>query len=521
MLNEASVLSDVLPRLLLALDRLTGRPTTLVASAEVPSIRATVQTSLPSDIAIRATWSDPSAACRGSSLSVRWSACFSWQSSLAAESVVTFLDCGGLWGGLDLRSGRPGQAHIHRWVRARAICRGLGKPFIDVLEGAAGENDLACKCIASTIKARVRLDALDIRVRAAEGGDHIHRLSLAPMPSGGVRGTARDVSESVGSRVRAEAAEGEAATLREQVEAVASDRDGVLAAVGHDVRTPMNSILGICALLLEEGDLEDTQLTWIERIDASCEALLAMLNGLLEMASGAGSVELQPAEVDVAGLVDEVCGVLAPQAHDKGLQISTRFDDAVHGCWMADPTRLRQVLFNLASNAIKYTSSGSVEIRASAITDADARTSIRLTVSDTGSGIAHGDRSLIFERFKRGGGEASEGREGSELGLALCRENAALMGGSLTVESTVGVGSEFTFEFPAGRPGPERQSSPILAAPLLSSASTRHTLPAFPATWHAWASPSRRRRTDFLRSGKESGWPRAAALSTRSSSTPG
>ena len=119
--------------------------------------------------------------------------------------------------------------------------------------------------------------------------------------------------------------------LREQVEAVASDRDRVLAAVGHDVRTPMNSILGICALLLEEGELADAQRVWIERIDASCEALLAMLNGLLEIASGAGNAELQPAEVDVAGLVDEVSGVLAPQAHDKGLEIRTRFDDAVHG----------------------------------------------------------------------------------------------------------------------------------------------------------------------------------------------
>ena len=467
-LNEASVLSDVLPRLLLALDRLTGRPTTLVASAEVPSIRATVQTSLPSDIAIRATWSDPSAAMPGFLL-VGAMVCLLLMAILTGgrkrgDVFSTAAVYGADWT-FDLDD--QGRLTSTDGFVPEPICRGLGKPFIDVLEGAAGENDLACKCIASTIKARVRLDALDIRVRAAEGGDHIHRLSLAPMPSGGVRGTARDVSESVGSRVRAEAAEGEAATLREQVEAVASDRDGVLAAVGHDVRTPMNSILGICALLLEEGDLEDTQRTWIERIDASCEALLAMLNGLLEMASGAGSVELQPAEVDVAGLVDEVCGVLAPQAHDKGLQISTRFDDAVHGCWMADPTRLRQVLFNLASNAIKYTSSGSVEIRASAITDADARTSIRLTVSDTGSGIAHGDRSLIFERFKRGGGEASEGREGLGLGLALCRENAALMGGSLTVESTVGVGSEFTFEFPAGRPGPERQRQPYIGRTAL------------------------------------------------------
>ena len=256
------------------------------------------------------------------------------------------------------------------------------------------------------------------------------------------------------------AAAAELAALREQLAAAASDRDRVLAAVGHDVRTPMNSILGICALLLEEGNLAPDQHVWIGRIAANCEALLAMLDGLLEIASGAGNAGLRPAEVDVAALVDEVAGVLAPQAHDKGLRMGTRFDDAVHGHWMADPTRLRQVLFNLASNAIKYTAAGTVEIRASAVTDADGRTAIRLVVSDTGCGIAREDRSRIFERFMRGGGDAADGREGLGLGLALCRENAALMGGSLTLDSTVGVGSEFSFEFLAERPAPGRQSAP-------------------------------------------------------------
>lgn len=329
---------------------------------------------------------------------------------------------------------------------------------MQVLQETAGENDPAWGYVASALRARVRQDALDARVHEAETGDRVHRLSLAPVQSGGFRGTARDVSDEMAARAAAEAASAEAALLRTQADAVAHDRDRVLAAVGHDVRTPMNSILGICALLLEEGHLEDEHRVWIERIGASCEALLAMLNGLLEIASGAGGAELHPAEVDVAALVEEVVGVLAPQAHDKGLELRTRFDDAVQGSWMVDPTRLRQVLFNLASNAIKYTGSGSVEIRASAITDADGQTAIRLAVSDTGPGIAPEDRTQIFERFRRGRGEVSEGREGLGLGLALCRENATLMGGSLTVESSVGVGSEFTFEFRAERPPAERQA---------------------------------------------------------------
>ena len=356
--GHATSWSDLLPRLLLAIDRQAGRPATLIATAEIPSIRATLQTTQPSEIAIRAAWSDPAAATPGLVL-------------LAGLALCLLL-------------------------LAIPAARRRGEP-----PGAA-----------------------------------------APTP-------------------RTDAAAAEAALLRTQVEAIARDRDRVLAAVGHDVRTPMNSILGICALLLEEDDLADSQRVWIERIDASCEALLAMLNGMLEIASGAGNAELRPAEVDVTALVDEVAGVLAPQAHDKGLDIRTRFDDAVHGTWMVDPTRLRQVLFNLASNAIKYTASGSVELRAAAITDADGRTSMRLAVSDTGAGIAREDRGVIFERFRRGGGDAPDGREGLGLGLALCRENAALMGGSLTVDSTVGVGSEFTFEFPAERPGRDRQGAPF------------------------------------------------------------
>jgi CheY-like chemotaxis protein len=111
---------------------------------------------------------------------------------------------------------------------------------------------------------------------------------------------------------------------------------------------------------------------------------------------------------------------------------------------------MRQVLFNLVGNAIKFTASGHVEIRASAATDAaGAATSIKLAVSDTGPGIAPEDRSRIFERFKRGREHEHSGHAGLGLGLALCSENAVLMGGALTVESALGVGSEFTFEFPA------------------------------------------------------------------------
>jgi CheY-like chemotaxis protein len=213
----------------------------------------------------------------------------------------------------------------------------------------------------------------------------------------------------------------------------------------------MNSIMGICSLLLD-SELEQEQRLWLERIRASCDALLAMLNGLLEIASGeVGGAGLQTDEVDVIGLVREVTDTLQPQARDKGLELKTRYDDLLRGYWLVDPARLRQVLFNLIGNAIKFTHHGHVEVRASAIAGSSDTSSIKLAVSDTGPGIAPGDRDLIFERFHRGHNQENRAHPGLGLGLALCRENAMLMGGTLTVESALGVGSEFMFEFPAER----------------------------------------------------------------------
>ena len=284
-----------------------------------------------------------------------------------------------------------------------------------------------------------------------DGQDRVHRLSIEPLPDGRYICVGRDVTNEVRLAAKLDAASAASQVAQDEAATVARDRDRVLAALGHDVRTPMNSIMGICSLLLD-SELEQEQRLWLERIRASCEALLAMLNGLLEIASGeVGGSGLQVDEVDVIGLVQEVTETLQPQARDKGLELKTRYDDLLRGHWLVDPTRLRQVLFNLVGNAIKFTANGQVEIRASAVADATGTSTIKLAVSDTGPGIAPEDRARIFERFKRGRDQENSGQAGLGLGLALCRENAVLMGGALTVESALGVGSEFTFEFPAER----------------------------------------------------------------------
>jgi signal transduction histidine kinase/DNA-binding response OmpR family regulator len=261
------------------------------------------------------------------------------------------------------------------------------------------------------------------------------------------RDTATPGEQALTAELEIARAEGEVA--RQDVLVVQRERDRVLAALGHDLRTPMSSIIGICSLLLD-SELESEQRAWLERIRASCETLLAMLNGLLEIASGeTGRNEPQTDEVDLVGLLREVSDALMPQARDKGLALHVRCDEMLHGHWLADRTRLRQILFNLLGNAIKYTNAGHVEVRGSVATGDDDRTMVRIAVSDTGPGIAREDRDSIFERYKRG--RAGAGHEGLGLGLALCRESAALMGGTLSMESALGVGSEFTLAFASER----------------------------------------------------------------------
>jgi signal transduction histidine kinase/CheY-like chemotaxis protein len=292
-------------------------------------------------------------------------------------------------------------------------------------------------------------------------------LGWYPRASDRPRIAERSAAETNDWRTRAEGSENEVAELRRNLADVTAGRDRVLAAIGHDVRTPINSILGISALLMD-GDMDDGQRKWVQRIRASCEVLLAMLNGMLEIAAAqVDGAEIHHEAVDVAVLVEEVGEVFRPQAHDKGLDFKVAIEDGVLGIWRTDPTRLRQVLFNLAGNAIKYTTYGTVEVRAM-VAAKDDETVLRLRVSDTGPGIAEYEKEVIFEQFQRGREEVSRGQEGLGLGLALCRDIAALLGGNLSVESTPSVGSVFTFEMPIERVEDlARSASPLLGRTAL------------------------------------------------------
>ncbi|MEJ0020271.1 MAG: ATP-binding protein [Acetobacteraceae bacterium] len=431
-------------------NRVLGIPAKLSVSAPLRAVDASVIARMDTDLALKSHWLGTRAiGILGAYLLAVWITCLALAVSARPSGERTgpqLIGFGADWQ-VDLDR-RACVAAVYGYApdRLRDV---VGKP----LQAALGVtlSDAAGRAIAAALDARIRQDNVQVTVAGEDGQDRVHRISVEPLSGGRFVCTGRDVTHEAGLMAKLDAAAGDAESARQDAATIARDRDRVLAALGHDVRTPMNSIMGICSLLLD-SELEQDQRIWLERIRASCEALLAMLNGLLEIASGeVGGAGLQQDEVDVIGLVQEVTDTLQPQARDKGLDLKTRYDDLLRGHWLVDPTRLRQVLFNLVGNAIKFTASGHVEIRASAVTDDAGAVSIKLAVSDTGPGIVPEDRTRIFDRFRRGRDQENSGHPGLGLGLALCRENAALMGGALTVESALGVGSEFTFEFPAER----------------------------------------------------------------------
>lgn len=221
-----------------------------------------------------------------------------------------------------------------------------------------------------------------------------------------------------------------------------------LTTVSHELRTPLNAILGFTEVLLAEieGPLTDGQREDLRMIRASGEHLLALFNNVLEVSAlASGRMKLHPEEVDVRELLAEVASLLEGQRHGKPVHISVDAPDDLPTL-IADATRLRQIVLNLGTNALKYTAAGKVTLQATAIPDA-----IRLSVSDTGLGIASQDLPRLFEEFTQVGPHEHT-RPGSGLGLSIVQKLTELHGGYVEVQSTLGQGSTFSVTLPLVRP---------------------------------------------------------------------
>ena len=249
---------------------------------------------------------------------------------------------------------------------------------------------------------------------------------------------------------------GDVTEARQAAEELAAARDAALMAskakssflstMSHEIRTPMNGVIGLTEILLET-DLDPDQEELASGVKVSAENLLVIINDILDFSKvEAGKLDLEEAALDVPGVADDVGRILAGAAHDKGLELLVDVHPDVPTALLGDVVRIQQVLLNLGSNAVKFTSEGEVIIRVSLLHENTERAALRFDVIDMGIGIAPEDQERLFSAFAQADSSTTRKFGGTGLGLAICQQLVELMGGKLGLISAPGAGSTFWFE---------------------------------------------------------------------------
>jgi signal transduction histidine kinase/CheY-like chemotaxis protein len=275
---------------------------------------------------------------------------------------------------------------------------------------------------------------MDAQLRQIASGDFSQRMAVAN----------RDELGTLAANLNRMTAE--LGRLYHQLEAANRHKSEFLASMSHELRTPLNAIIGFSEVLLERlfGELNDKQEEYLRDILDSGRHLLSLINDILDLSKvEAGRMELERGRFSLPEALENGLTMVRERASRHGIALSLEVDPALDVI-EADERKVKQVVFNLLSNAVKFTPDGG-QVGITAQLDGDG---VRITVWDTGIGIAPEDQGRIFEEFQQVGGLDRQGREGTGLGLALARRFVELHGGHLSVESTVGQGSRFTFTLP-------------------------------------------------------------------------
>jgi signal transduction histidine kinase/CheY-like chemotaxis protein/HPt (histidine-containing phosphotransfer) domain-containing protein len=286
--------------------------------------------------------------------------------------------------------------------------------------------------------------------RRTLSGKHVE-FNFKPLEGGDVLVVRRDITELkereealAAAKEAAEVARDAAELARGEAEAADQAKSTFLATMSHEIRTPMNGVLGMVDVL-ERQDLNEAQRRIVLTMRDSGEALLRIIDDVLDFSKiEAGRLELEAISFSLSGLVEGAVDTFRPQAVAKGLTLAAAVDAGSHDALLGDPTRVRQILFNLLSNALKFTEHGGVRVRVATAALGGGRTRATLAVRDTGIGLDAAECARLFNPFAQADTSTTRRFGGTGLGLSIVRRLAQLMGGDVTVNSEPGAGSTFT-----------------------------------------------------------------------------